>query len=407
MTDGDLIACLLALREHQTVTAAAQAMGIHKRTFQSHLAEARARCLTDDQKNLSPEDQLRIQVANLKRENRGLMREADSADRIRAEIMGLSAQVPEPPRWLEGPHHHDTPGVPMTMWSDWHWGERVFKEQTGGVNTFNRAIAKARVEHLVGTTIALAKENMVRPEYPGIVVALGGDFITGGIHEELRETNEGTTQQCLLEVEEHLIAGLTRMADAFGQVFVPCVVGNHGRDTLKPRAKNRVYTSYEWNLYCHLERHFKDDPRFLFQVPTEADAYFKVFNHRFLLTHGDALGVKGGDGMIGALGPITRGTIKVGRSEAQIGRDFDTLLMGHWHTYIPRSDAVHVIVNGALKGYDEYARLFLRVPYSRPSQALWFVHPDFGITCQWPVFLDRQRKSAGSARWVSFEKRRT
>jgi hypothetical protein len=28
-----------------------------------------------------------------------------------------------------------------------------------------------------------------------------------------------------------------------------------------------------------------------------------------------------------------RGAIKVGRSEAEIGRDFDTILMGHWHHY--------------------------------------------------------------------------
>ena len=183
-------------------------------------------------------------------------------------------------------------------------------------------------------------------------------------------------------------------------------MGNHGRATIKPRAKNRVYTSYEWNLYCHLERFFKGDKRFLFQVPSEADAYFKVYNHRFLLTHGDSLGVKGGDGIIGAIGPIARGTVKVGRSEAQIGRDFDTLLMGHWHTYVPRSDAIHAIVNGSLIGYNEYARLMLRVPYSRPSQALWFVHPFYGITSQWPVWLDWERKSANSARWISFEQRK-
>ena len=348
---------------------------------------------------------LRFQVATLKAEVASIHREADSADRIRQEILGLTGGIPEPPTWLTGPHTHDTPGVPMVMWSDWHWGERVFKEQTGGVNEFNRKIAIARAQRLVEHTIMLAKENMVNPDYPGIVVCLGGDFITGDIHDELRETNEGTVAQCLMEVQECLIAGLSAMADAFGRVFVPCVVGNHGRITMKPRAKNRVYTSFEWILYTQLERHFQDDPRIMFQVPGEADAYFKVFNHRFLLTHGDALGVKGGDGMIGALGPITRGTIKVGRSEAQIGRDFDTLLMGHWHTYIPRSDAVHVIVNGALKGYDEYARLYLRVPYARPSQALWFVHPDFGITCQWPVYLDKTRRSSGSSKWVSFEQR--
>jgi len=79
--------------------------------------------------------------------------------------------------------------------------------------------------------------------------------------------------------------------------------------------------------------------------------------------------------------------------------------MGHYHTYIPSNDAVPVIVNGALKGYDEYARSALRVRYSRPSQALWFVHPDHGITAQWQVFLDERRKAVPQTQWLTFEKK--
>ena len=293
----------------------------------------------------------------------------------------------------------------MVFWSDWHWGEVVAREQVGGVNTFNRKVAETRVQRLVAHTIDLCKNHMTNPNYPGIVVCLGGDFITGAIHEELAVTNWGTVQQQFIEVQGQLEAALRTIADAFGKVFVVGVVGNHGRDTIKPRFKNRVYENYEWNLYCQLERTFKADKRFLFQVPGETDAFFTVYGHRFLLTHGDCLGVGGGDGIIGALGPITRGTVKVGRSEAQIGRDFDTLLMGHWHTYIPRGEAVNVIVNGTLKGYDEYARLKLRVPYSRPSQALWFMHPEHGVTAQWNIYLEPARKVGKNEEWVSFNRR--
>ena len=407
MTDAELVATLLAVKHEKTQAAAAHMLGIQPRQLRERLSEAKAKGLTTESKLITQEAKMRLQMATLKAENRSLLRALEEEERTRAAILGLDDLNPEPPAWLQSERIIDAPGTPMTIWSDWHWGERVFRDQVGGVNQFNRRIAKERVRNLVEKTIRLTMDYMVKPEYPGFVVCLGGDMITGGIHEELRETNEGTVQQCLLEVEEHLIAGLSRMADVFGHVFVPCVVGNHGRDTLKPRAKHRAYTSHEWLMYRRLARHFQGDKRLLFQVPDETDAYFKVYGHRFLLTHGDALGVKGGDGIIGALGPITRGTIKVGRSEAQIGRDFDTLIMGHWHTYIPRSDAVHVIVNGALKGYDEYARVGLRVPYSRPSQALWFVHPAYGITCQWPIFLDAQRRSTQTARWVSFEQQRS
>jgi hypothetical protein len=164
--------------------------------------------------------------------------------------------------------------------------------------------------------------------------------------------------------------------------------------------KGRVFTSHEWNIYCSLERHFRRDDRVQFMIPGESDAYFKVSGQRFLLTHGDSLGVKGGDGIIGAIGPIMRGSLKVGRSEAQVGRDADWIIMGHWHhmLWLPG-----VIVNGALKGYDEYARLAIRAPYSRPSQALWFVHPEHGVTAKWEVFLDKARKSSGENKWLEWQ----
>jgi hypothetical protein len=37
------------------------------------------------------------------------------------------------------------------------------------------------------------------------------------------------------------------------------------------------------------------------------DVHYRVYGVRFLLNHGDMLGVKGGDGIIGAIGPIMRG----------------------------------------------------------------------------------------------------
>ena len=263
------------------------------------------------------------------------------------------------------------------------------------------------MKRLVNSTIDLARNFAGKnpAPCPGVVVILGGDMITGAIHDDLRETNDGSVMQAMLEVEECLIAGLTQMADEFGQVFVPCVVGNHGRGTLKPRAKNRVHDALEWNIYCHLERYFRGDTRLLFHVPIEADAFFKVFDHRFLLTHGDSLGVKGGDGLIGALGPIARGTLKIGKQAARIGRDFDTLLMGHWHSYMPRGELCPVIVNPSLIGPSEYSHLILRVPPGAPSQALWWQHPTRGVTAQRQVTVEPPSKPTDREDWVSFQRR--
>ena len=410
LTDADLVARLKAAADGKAAglsqASVAEACGVNARTFRASLVMARERGLTPETVVVDPIAAAKLKITQQEAEIRGLRREHISADLIRREIYKLTQPEPRPPQWMmKQAKNIKTPGVPMTIWSDWHWGESVPAAQVAGVNEYNAVVAQQRVKRLVTTTIALAKDHMVRPTYPGIVVCLGGDMITGAIHEELALTNWGTVQEQFLQVQEQLIAALGAMADAFGRVFIPCVVGNHGRNTMKSHFKDRAFQNYEWNLYHQLRRHFAKDKRIQFLIPDETDACFTVLGHRFLLTHGDTLGVKGGDGIIGAIGPIARGTFKVGRSEAQIGRDFDTLLMGHWHTYIPRGDAVPAIVNGSMIGYNEYARLGLRVPYSRPSQALWFVHQDHGVTAQWQVYLDDKRQSDDGAKWVTWQER--
>jgi hypothetical protein len=354
-------------------------------------------------------DKLTTKVKNLEAELAAIVRDNNTAASVREQIFGLAGMTADPPKWIYEPRtKRGNPEVPILFASDWHYGEVVNPDQVGGVNSFNREIGKERIKELAETTVDLAFKHTVHTNYPGIIVLLGGDMISGGIHDELRETNEGPINVTLLEVFEHMVAMLELLADKFGRVFVPCVVGNHGRQTLKPRAKHRVFENYEYVLYCMLERHFRNDPRIQFQIPAEADAHFAVYGHRYMLTHGDALGVKGGDGIIGALGPIARGTLKTARFQSQVGRDFDTLAIGHWHSYIPRSKAVPVVVNGALKGYDEYAQYMLRAPFSVASQAIWWHHPKYGITVQREIKLQEEPKSAADrgAEWVSWEIRK-
>lgn len=350
--------------------------------------------------------QKHTRILSLEKLLREKTRENDTAEKLRSEIFGLNEYTMEPPKWLEtakskGSHLME---IPLVMASDWHWGETVDPDQVGGQNAFNRKIAKQRVKTLGSTIVNLCFEHAAFPNYPGIVLCLGGDMITGAIHDDLRETNDGPVTLSVMEVQENIIGLITMLADKFGKVFVPCVPGNHGRTTLKPRAKNRVFDSWEWVIYQNLEKWFSTDPRVTIHVPNEVDAHFSLWDHRFMLTHGDTLGVKGGDGIIGALGPIARGAIKVGRSEAQCGRDFDTLLIGHYHTYIPRGDAVPVLANGSLIGYNEYARLLLRAGPAAPKQALAFVHPKWGITVQRGIDLGApERVSAGKTAWCSWD----
>lgn len=674
LSDAEIVRRLKLVQEHGGERAASRASGLDRECFIHARRLAEKRGLTADTPIMDEAAKLRIEVQRLNADIRALQREADTAEKIRTEIFNIAARTPEPPAWLRSVvRNQGARGTPMTLWSDWHFGEVVRPEEVGGVNEFNADVCAARVKRLVDTTVDLCFNHMGRSStrYPGIVVGLNGDLITGDIHAELTETNDRTPQQQINDLTDLIASAIEELASKFGHVFVACEPGNHGRGTLKPRMKGRVYcldaetpilrrdlkwvpagslevgdpiigfdehqthargrryqtaevthseiveadtikitlrsgqvfwatpehkflahggkgnttakwisaaemlrqfvggrknrgtwkidrfldtwafdtsreagylagvfdgegtlacgthkrdgtaraqisitqynnacleetkrclrqlsfdfneaivlnrynkqchyltlrggmaevvrflgqvrpqrllakwmrfdnaprsmcrkladeivdvspggkrkiamissssktymsagyashnTSHEWVIYTNLERHFRKDKRIVIHVPAETDSYFKVYNHRFLMTHGDSLGVKGGDGIIGAIGPIMRGAIKTGRSEAQIGRDFDTLLLGHWHQmlWLPG-----IIVNNALKGYDEFARLALRAPYSRPSQALWFVHPEHGITARWEVFLEGRKQAEEQNEWVTFQRRKS
>lgn len=362
---------------------------------------------TAEDRLMDAEDLIRkknAEIADQRRTIAQIRRDNDTAEAIRREIFGLAAHSLAPPEWLTGKTvKNGSRGGPITIWSDFHYGEVIDGDQINGVNKFNAKVAMYRFHKLVDVTIDLSFNHMGRAniDYPGIVVCLGGDMIGGDIHEELARTNDRTPHQSVHDLVDLLGAGLERMASKFNRVFVPCVVGNHGRSTHKPSMKNRVFTNYDWSVYCTLERDFRKDKRIQFMVPSSADAHFTLFGHRFLLTHGDSLGVKGGDGIIGSIGPIMRGLMKLHASKAQIGMDFDTAAICHWHQYLTLPG---LIVNGSLKGYDEFSMLALRAKYQRPTQALSFVHPEHGITAQWPVYLEGLQAGDRDKVWVGWQK---
>ncbi len=401
LTDADLVMRLKTRAELGNEKAAAK-FGCQLSAFRASLQEARKRGLTASTPVLTELDKTKAKVKTLEAALRSAQQEQESAEAIRREIFKIAAYDPEPPTWLTQSGKLGSRGMPTYFGSDWHYGEVVRNAEVGGVNEFNSEIAAERIRRGAETTVDLAYNHMGRAKtiYPGIVFALGGDLMSGDIHEELMVTNDRTPQQCVNELTDLIAANIELFAGKFGRVFVPCVTGNHGRSTRKPRLKGRVWTSTEWNIYCNLVRYFKNDKRIAFKIADGADIRYSIYNHRYLLTHGDNLGVRGGDGIIGALGPIMRGSIKIRNSESQIGQDFDTVMMGHWHQYITLPG---LIVNNSLKGLDEFAHLALRAPYSRPSQALWFTHPEHGITAHWQVYLEPPRNKQAKPKLLSWE----
>lgn len=292
-----------------------------------------------------------------------------------------------PPKWLSPKAPGKSSVTLVVMLSDTHFDEVVLPEEVDGLNAYNREIAVLRLRKWTTNVVRMARHYLAGVNYDGIVVLLGGDLFSGDIHEELAQTNEDSMLGSLLYWAEQLSASLGLLADEFKKVHVASVVGNHGRMSRKPRMKLRARTNFDWLLSKMLERHFATDKRFTFQIPEAADVLVSIYGQGHLMTHGDQ--VTGGGGIGGIYPPIMRLRARKAQRYLATNANFQTLWLGHWHQYISTPS---LIVNGSLKGVDEYA-FINNFSFEQPQQALAVVDPEKGITIQAPVFcMDRKKE---------------
>lgn len=340
-------------------------------------------------------DRERRETSKFRRRARDAEAEAEELRQLADVLSGLHDEPVSPPDWLSPDDwipHLDVPSVPLLMLADWHLGEVVDPAQTYGYR-YNLAIAEARIKTTVDRTVRLLRENLAGVRYPGIVLACVGDLVSGSIHGELAESDELEILPSIIRARDLMVGVIDRMREEFGRVFVPTATGNHGRIfDRRPRAKGYAERNADFMIYQLLASHYRDDPAVTIASSKSGESIFQIFGINFLLTHGDQIGAKGGDGLIGSIGPIMRGQMKTVRALSTLDVEIDHILMGHYHQtlYLPR-----VTVGGCLKGPDEYAIRLLRAPVEDPSQTLMLVHPEHGITFRQPVFLRDEHCSSG------------
>lgn len=333
------------------------------------------------------ESAMRRQRDQYARQNLQLKERIGELENVLGIVERVESSDLQPPVWLAPAKPKNSAATLVVMLSDTHFDEVVNPDEMEGLNAYNREIAVMRLERWTQNVIKLARHYLSGVNYDGVVVILGGDIFTGDIHEELSITNEDTMIGSLLYWSEQLSAAIDLLAKEFKKCHVVSVVGNHGRTTRKPRMKQRVRTNFDWLLAKMVERHFFKDKRVSFTIPESADALIQIYEHGHLVTHGDQ--VSGGGGIGGIYPPIMRMRARKHQRYMATGKSFQTLWLGHWHQYLSTPS---MIVNGSLKGFDEYA-LLMGFGFEQPQQALAIVTPEKNITFQAPVFcLDRKKE---------------
>lgn len=305
------------------------------------------------------------------------------------ELLGIVEQVenqPSPGWMLKPKKKRDHRGILVASFSDYHVGEHVDPREMAWYNAYNMDIAEKRVRRFFERTILIPRQYLAGVKYDGVVLASLGDTISGDIHDEYRDTNELSNYDAIVEVIPWLEEGIGMLADEYEKVHVVCVPGNHPRDSKRPRYKKRSAHNADTLISKLVAKKFRNDDRVTFDIPDGISADFSVYETKFRVEHGDE--ATGGSGIQGAMLPLALRTHRVRKQAQAEGRPFDVLMMGHWHQLMSLPGK-GFIVNGAGKGYDEFARAKGFEP-EPPQQALTLVTPEYGISGQWPLYVSKR-----------------
>lgn len=265
----------------------------------------------------------------------------------------------------------------ITILSDVHYEESVRSKSVFNRNEYDLNIASKRLNEYFARVARLTAKEQNDVTIKEGVMFLGGDFISGRIHEELLENCQLRPIDSILQVMAHIDGGIQFLLDNTNLkwTFV-CSCGNHGRISKKTHFSTEQGNNLEWFMYHKLADKYKGNPRITFVTEPSYHTYLIVYDKVLRFHHGHAVKYWGG---IGGL------TIPLNKAIAQWNTvyraDFDFL--GHHHQHMVHSNFV---VNGSVIGYNAYS-IAIKAPYERPKQAFVLLDRDRGISVSMPIMF--------------------
>lgn len=266
----------------------------------------------------------------------------------------------------------------VAMLSDVHCEEYVRAGETPYPNEYNPEIAEHSIARFFAGLEWLIKFHRHAFQVRDVVLWLGGDLMSGHIHEELKENTASPPIETLLWLRPRLMAGIDRLLEdkKIERLVIPCSYGNHGRNTVKSyRALGAVH-SYEWLLYQWLASMYEGNPRVQFLADKSAHQYVHVYDFDLHFHHGDETSYQGGVGGI---------TIPLNKAAAQWDKAAKCHYhhFGHWHQY---QDTGRIAVNGSVIGFNAYA-MSIKAEPEPPAQSFYLLDAKRGKTCRSPIWV--------------------
>jgi hypothetical protein len=212
------------------------------------------------------------------------------------------------------------------------------------------------------------------------VVWLGGDFLSGHIHDDTAELAQLAPLAATRWAGERIRGFLDAVAGQADDVVVATNSGNHGRSTDKLRIGTEMEHSFEQHLYLTLAA-AETKANINWQVGTGYLNVLDLDGFRVRFHHGHAVKFQGGIGGIHV--PLNK---SIAAWDATLRADLTCL--GHWHQFSWGRSGRYVS-NGSVIGHSAYA-VRIKANYEPPCQACVVIdHERHEATKAFPLFCDR------------------
>jgi hypothetical protein len=339
----------------------------------------------DDEPDFDPVER-REQQEEISRDKRQIRQLVDQLREARARqsFIDVVHSFKAPPRIM--PREKNSGVREMTavaLCSDWHVEEPVEPESVAYRNEYNLDIADHRIRRLFDGIIWNIEHHRAskRLTINDLVLWLGGDLMTGYIHEELVETNAlsptETIRWLLPRIRDGIWTLLNRLD--FAHIEVPCSYGNHGRTTAKPRISSGFANSFEWLMYHSLADEFRNEKRIHFEITNSPHQYVQVYDWTLHFHHGDDVKYMGGVGGLGI--PLLKSL-----PMWDLVKRADVHNIGHHHSLL---DYGRAVVNGSLIGYGPYSQR-IRAAFEVPQQAMYYMDKKRGKSMLTSLWVDEE-----------------
>jgi predicted phosphodiesterase len=325
-------------------------------------------------------ESLRSDITELKRLLKEAKRSTGDTEEQLHEIMQAVDTV-EPPKIQYKPQRKskNPPCSLVVHCTDWHIGQTTNSQHIEEFGEFNYDIACKRIETLIQKVVDWTDLNRKSYTIDEVVVLGTGDWVSGGIHQELEMTNEFPVPVQAVKAGYLLGGLLTAFSSSFSTVRAEVITaGNHDRLTKKPQCEDGGLNSWGYVTAAVAKENVRTVNNVTVNIYPQTHKVVQVAGQRYLIAHGD--------GIQGTWGIPYYGIDRVKSREATSRMNmaeqyhFDKIIIGHFHSALNHE---HWMIGGSLSGTTAYDHKAGR--HSKPHQTAWLVHNtfDFGWARWW------------------------